>query len=186
MAETVSISSGIADRYASALFDLALEAGALEALEADIAALEAALGESADFRALISSPLYTRSQQADAMAALAPRMGLGTLTASTLGLMASKRRLFALPQLLAALRARIARERGEVSAEVVSARPLSAEQSAALAAALNASVGKEVRISASVDPALIGGLIVKLGSKMIDASVRSKLSALQNTMKEVG
>lgn len=186
MSEPASISSGIAQRYATALFEIAKDANALAALEADVDLLDAALAESADFRDVITSPVYSRAAQAKAMAALAPRMGLGTTTASTLGLMASKRRLFVLPYLVAGLRKLIADEKGEVTAEVVSASPLTEAQKQKLAAALKVSAGKDVKIDAAVDESLIGGLIVKLGSKMIDTSIRARLNALQNTMKEVG
>ncbi|MBK1635161.1 F0F1 ATP synthase subunit delta [Rhodovulum adriaticum] len=186
MSEPASISSGIAQRYATALFEIAKEAKDLATLEADVALLDAALAESADFRAMISSPVYTRDAQGRAVAALAPKMGLSAMTANTLGLMATKRRLFALPQLTAALRALIAEEKGEVTAEVVSASPLTEAQKQKLAAALKVSAGKDVKITAAVDESLIGGLIVKLGSKMIDTSIRARLNALQNTMKEVG
>ena len=120
------------------------------------------------------------------MAALAAKMGLSPLVSNTLALMANKRRLFVLPQLVANLRARIADAKGEVTAEVVSAAPLSEKQSAALAETLSGKFGKSVKLSATVDESLIGGLIVKVGSKMIDTSIRAKLASLQNAMKEVG
>ncbi|TCP63065.1 ATP synthase F1 subcomplex delta subunit [Rhodovulum bhavnagarense] len=186
MSEPASISSGIAQRYATALFEIAKEAKALAALENDVALLDAALAESEDFRVLISSPVYSREAQGKAITSLAPRIGLGATTANTLGLMATKRRLFVLPQLVAALRMLIAEEKGEITAEVVSASPLSEAQKQKLAAALKVSAGKDVKINAAVDESLIGGLIVKLGSKMIDTSIRARLNALQNTMKEVG
>ena len=113
-------------------------------------------------------------------------MGLGTTVTNTLRLMASNRRLFVVPSLLEQVRALIAAERGEVTAEVTSAKPLTKAQSEALAQTLKASVGKEVRIDATVDASLIGGLVVKVGSRMIDTSIRSKLANLQNVMKEVG
>lgn len=158
----------------------------LPAVEADIGALDAALRESADLRNLIGSPIYSRSEQGAAIGALAGRMGLSPVMANVLGLMAQKRRLFVLPQLLQALRARIDEARGEVSAEVVSAQPLSSEQQARLAATLSDRAGKSVRLHTRVDPSLIGGLIVRLGSRMIDTSIRAKLGQLQNMMKEVG
>jgi F-type H+-transporting ATPase subunit delta len=176
---------GIAHRYATALFELAREADAIPALEADVAALGDALSGSADFRTLISSPVISRDDQAQAIATLAGRMGLSTVAANTLQLMAAKRRLFVLPQLVAALRGLIADHKGEVTADVTAARPLSSEQSARLAETLKASVGKDVRINLSVDEGLIGGLVVKVGSKMIDTSIRAKLAQLQNAMKEV-
>ncbi len=185
MSETVSISAGIAARYATAVFELGREGKAIDALERETEALSAALAESADLRALIASPLYSREDQARAMEALAEKMGLSTLVRNTLALMAAKRRLFVLPQLVAELRRRIADERGEVTAEVRSARALTKAQSAKLAETLAKVAGKVVKINATVDESLIGGLVVKLGSRMIDASIAAKLSRLQNTMKEV-
>ncbi|WP_028028610.1 F0F1 ATP synthase subunit delta [Gemmobacter nectariphilus] len=186
MSEPASISQGIAARYAQALFDLSKEAKALKALEADTDALDAALKASADLRDMIASPVLTRDDQARAIAAVAAKMKLSDLAANTLALMASKRRLFVLPQLVADLRARIAEEKGEVTAEVASAVELTAEQAKALAETLKASVGKTVKLNTTVDESLIGGLVVKVGSKMIDTSIRSKLASLQNAMKEVG
>ncbi|MEY4983820.1 MAG: hypothetical protein RIR62_2086 [Pseudomonadota bacterium] len=186
MSEPASISSGIAARYATALFDLAKEEKALKALEADADALAAALAASADLKEMIASPVISRDDQAAAIAAIAKKMKLSGLTASTLALMAAKRRLFVLPQLVADLQARIATEKGEVTAEVTSAAALTADQAAKLAATLKAKVGKDVKLKTAVDEALIGGLVVKLGSTMIDTSIRSKLAALQNAMKEVG
>lgn len=186
MSEPASISTGIAGRYALAVFDLAREDGSLPAVEADIGALETALRDSADLRALIASPIYSRDEQGSAIMAIAQAMGLSPVTRNVLGLMAQKRRLFALPQVLEALRARIADARGEVSAEVVSAQPLSAEQQARLADTLSAQAGKAVRLQTRVDPSLIGGLVVRLGSRMIDTSIRAQLGQLQNMMKEVG
>lgn len=186
MSEPASISTGIAARYATAIFELAKEGKSLDALEGDIGTLETALNESADFRALIASPIYSRSEQANAVAAVAAKAGLGQVVSNTLALMASKRRLFVLPQLLRELRARIAEEKGEVTAEVTAARALTKAQEDKLAKTLKERVGKDVKISMSVDESLIGGLVVKVGSKMIDTSIRSKLAALQNTMKEVG
>ncbi|WP_420858712.1 F0F1 ATP synthase subunit delta [Marivivens marinus] len=186
MSEPASISSGIAQRYASAVFDLAKDSKGLKGLESDIDALSAALDGSDDLRALISSPLYSRDEQAGAMAALAKKMKLSGTTGNTLALLASKRRLFVLPQLLAALRDKLAEEKGEVTAEVISAKALTKTQSDKLSKTLAAQVGKTVKINATVDESLIGGLVVKVGSKMIDTSIRSKLNALQNTMKEVG
>lgn len=186
VSEPASISSGIAARYATALFDLAREEGGLQALEGDVDAIDAALADSADLRDLISSPLYSREDQGNAVTAIAAKMGLSPLTANTLGLMAAKRRLFVLPQLVSDLRARIAAAKGEVTAEVTAATALTGDQTAALAETLKARVGKEVKVKLAVDESLIGGLVVRLGSTMIDTSIKSKLAALQNAMKEVG
>ena len=186
MSEPASISSGIAARYAAAVFDLAKEEQALTALEADADALSAALDASEELRSVISSPVITREEQAKVMDAIASKLGVSALVANTLQLMASKRRLFVLPHLLADLAARIATEKGEVTAEVTSAAALSADQASKLAATLKARVGKDVKLKTAVDESLIGGLVVKLGSTMIDTSVKAKLAALQNAMKEVG
>ena len=186
MSEPSSLSTGIASRYATAVFELAKEAGDLAALERDVDALDAALKDSADFRSLIKSPVYSREALGKAITALGDKMGLGSTVANTLRLMAAKRRLFVLPQLVAVLRDRIADAKGEGTADVASARALSDAQLAKLADSLKASIGKDVKMNVTVDESLIGGLVVKVGSKMIDTSIRSKLSALQNTMKEVG
>ena len=186
MSEPVSISQGIAGRYAQALFELAKEENALKALEADADALAAAIAVSPELADMIASPVVPRAEQAAAMSAVAAKMGLSVLTANTLALMGSNRRLFVLPQLVANLKARIAEEKGEVTAEVTAATKLSAAQAKQLAETLKAKVGKTVKLNTTVDESLIGGLIVKLGSTMIDTSVKSKLAALQNAMKEVG
>ena len=190
MSESASISSGIARRYATAVFELAREgsggeAGSLDALERDIDAIDAALASSADLRDLIASPLYARDAMERAIAAIGAKMGLSDLSARTLAVMAQKRRLFVLPQLTAALREMIADARGEVVAEVTSAAPLSPAQAAALTDTLKARVGKGIRLRASVDESLIGGLVVRVGSKMIDTSVKARLAGLRNAMKEV-
>ena len=186
MSEPASISLGIASRYASALFELAKDDKALKALEADTTALSKALVASSDLRAMIASPVISREDQGRAIAAIAGKMGLGALMSNTLALMAAKRRLFVLPELLTALADLIAAEKGEVTAEVTASRALTAAQSKKLAETLKARVGKTVKLKTTVDESLIGGLVVKLGSTMIDTSVKAKLAALQNAMKEVG
>jgi len=186
VSEPASISTGIAARYATAIFELAKEDNTLAALEADVDSLDASLEGSADFRALISSPVYSREQQATAVTAIAKAAGLSQIVANLLALMAGNRRLFVLPQLVRELRARIAAEKGEITAEVTAAKALTKAQEDKLAKTLKARVGKDVKISMAVDESLIGGLVVKVGSRMIDTSIRSKLAALQNSMKEVG
>ncbi|WP_323036141.1 F0F1 ATP synthase subunit delta [Pararhodobacter sp.] len=186
MSEPASISSGIAKRYATAVFDLAKESGALAALEADVDKMESALNTSPDLRAVLTSPVHTRDDMGKAIIALADKMKLSPNTRGVLGMMAQNRRLFALPHLCATLRSMIADEKGEVTAEVTSASVLTKAQADALAASLKARIGKTVKLNVAVDEKLIGGLIVKVGSKMIDTSIRSRLAALQNTMKEVG
>lgn len=186
MANASSFTSGIAGRYATALFELVKDQGALDALSSDIDGLRTALEASDDLQGLIRSPVYSREEQRGAITALAERMGLSSLTRNTLGLMAAKRRLFVLPAMLDQLAALIAAHRGEITAEVTAAQPLSDAQSAALSQALKASYGKDVIVKTAIDPSLIGGLVVKVGSKMIDTSIRAKLNTLQNAMKEVG
>ena len=186
MSETASISTGIASRYAAAVFELAKDGKALGALEKDVDALDAARSASADLRGMIASPMVSRDDQGRAISAVSAKMGLSTLVANTLSLMATKRRLFVLPNLLTELRNRIATEKGEVTAEVVSATPLTAAQTKTLIATLKKRVGKDVKLKTTVDESLIGGLVVKLGSMMIDTSIRAKLAALKNAMKEVG
>ena len=186
MSDSASISSGIAARYATAVFELAKDGNELDRLEQDIDALDAALADSSDFRSLIHSPIYSRDAQGAAIAAIAEKMGVSNTVSNTLKLMASKRRLFVLPQVVAALRNLIADEKGEVTADVRAAAALSDEQQNSLAATLKKSVGNDVKMHVTVDEGLIGGLVVKVGSRMIDTSIRSKLAALQNTMKEVG
>ncbi len=186
MSEPASISLGIATRYATALFELAKESGALTALESDIAGLGDAMAASDDLRAMIASPVVSRDDQSNAIAAIGVKLGVSELMANTLALMAGKRRLFVLPQLLANLADQIAAEKGEVTAEVSAARALTAAQSKKLAETLKVRVGKTVKLKTTVDESLIGGLVVKLGSTMIDTSVKAKLEALQNAMKEVG
>ena len=186
MTASSSLTSSAAGRYATALFELAKDEGSLEATETDLKALEAALEESADLRHLIQSPIHSRDQQARALGAVAEKMGLGTLTKNVLGLMASKRRIFALPKLIEIFAALMAEHRGEVTADVTSAKALTDAQTEKLVAELKSSVGRDVNLNVTVDESIIGGLIVKVGSKMIDTSIRSQLASLQNVMKEVG
>ena len=186
MSESSSLSASAAGRYATALFDLAIEADALDAVETDIEGLASALEESADLATLIASPLYGRDEQGRAMAAVADALGIGTLVKNVVGLMASKRRLFALPAMIRDFRTLLAEHRGEITAEVTAARPLSDAQREALHERLSKAVGRDVKIHLTVDEGIIGGLIVRMGSKMIDTSIRSKLDTLQSRMKEAG
>lgn len=186
MPASTSITAGAAGRYATALFELALEADALDQVAAGLDALDAALADSPELGQLIRNPVYTRAEQGAAMAAIADKMELGALVKNVVGLMATKRRLFALPQMIATFRAMLADHRGEVTAEVTAARALSAAQKKALAAKIKDATGRDVKLDVTIDKALIGGLVVKVGSKMVDTSIRSKLATLQNAMKEVG
>ena len=186
MSEPASISSGIAARYATAIFEIAKETKRLPKLETSVDELAAALEASDDLRDMIASPVIGRAEQGKAIAAIAAHLKLVPALSRGLGLMAQNRRLFAIPQLIAHLRGLLAEHKGEVNADVTSAKALTKAQSDKLAKTLKARVGKDVKINATVDESLIGGLIVKVGSKMIDTSIRSKLSSLQSSMKEVG
>jgi len=186
VSEPASISYGIADRYATAIFDLCLESGTVTDLEKNIDDMQAALGISPELTDMITSPIVSRADQEAAITAIGKKLNLSAPFANGLALMAQKRRLFVLPQLLRQLAERLADHKGEVTAEVTSAVPLSAAQSKKLAETLTAQVGKTVNVNATVDEGLIGGLVVKVGSKMIDTSVRARLNSLQNAMKEVG
>lgn len=186
MSEPASISSGIAERYAAAVFSLAKEDNQLPTLENDVDALDAALSDSSELRAMVTSPVYSRADQQAAITAVANKMNLSATLANTLALMGSKRRLFVLPQMIMQLRAMMADEKGEVTAEIRTAQPLSDAQSDKLAKTLAKQVGKSVKIQTTVDESLIGGLVVKVGSRMIDTSIAAKLANLQNAMKEVG
>ncbi|GAA6199354.1 F0F1 ATP synthase subunit delta [Aquicoccus sp. SU-CL01552] len=186
VSEPASISAGIAERYATAIFEIAKENNDLAGLESGLNDLAAALDESAELRDLMASPIYSRAEQEAAITAVAEKMGIAEVLRKSLALMAQKRRLFVVPQLIAALRGLIAEARGEVTAEVVSAKALTKAQTEKLAKTLAARVGKTVNVNATVDESLIGGLVVKVGSKMIDTSIRSRLDSLQNAMKEVG
>jgi len=186
VANSVSMSQSIAGRYAQAVFDIVKDDGGLDDLARQTDDLIAALDDSDDLRNLIASPIYTRDQQSRAIAALADKMGLSKTLSNTLKLMAQNRRLFVLPQLLGQLQRLIAVERGEVTADVTSAVALSDDQQKRLRDTLAEKSGKTVKLNTRVDESLIGGMIVKLGSQMVDSSVRSKLASLQNAMKEVG
>jgi F-type H+-transporting ATPase subunit delta len=186
VASSASLTSGVSGRYATAIFEIAREAKSLDRLEADVAAVEAALAESPELREMLASPVFTREDQGRAIAAIAAKMELGSTLANTLGLMAQNRRLFVVPGLIEQLKALISDERGEVTAEVTTAKTLTEDQTEALARTLKASVGKDVRLEISVDESLIGGLVVKVGSRMIDTSIKARLANLQNAMKEVG
>ena len=186
MSEQASTSKGIAKRYATALFDLADEMDDISTLEKNVNTLKQSINESTDLNSLISSPIYTRDQQKDAIIAVATKLGLSGVMTNTLSLMAEKRRLFVVPTFLAVLNDLIAASKNEITAEVVSAKSLSKSQVEKLTKSLKKNFGKDVKINASIDQALIGGMIVKVGSRMIDTTIQAKLNSLQNIMKEVG
>ena len=186
MTDRTSSVSGVAERYASALFDLAREASAIETAEADLDAIGGLIDGNSEFRRLVASPVFSAEEQQRAVGAVADRMGVTPLIGNFLRLVARNRRLFALPGIIRGFRAMAARQRGEVTAEVASAHPLSDDQVAALKAALREKLGKDVALNTRVDPALLGGLVVRVGSRMIDTSLRTRLMTVKTQLKEVG
>lgn len=184
MSDSSASLAGIAGRYATALFELAEEGGSLDQVEGWLAQLKEALGASDDLAALIRSPIVSRDEQGAAMAAICDKMGIGAPVSAMIGLMAQKRRLFTLPDVIDVFNQLLADKRGIVPAEIRSATPLSDAQRAALEETIKKSVGADIALDVTVDESLIGGLVVKVGSKMIDTSIASKLSALQTAMKE--
>jgi len=178
--------SDLAGRYASALLDLADEQKALDQVSGDLQTLRSMIGDSEDLRRLLNSPVITREEQRRAMTALMEKAGISQLTRRFVLVVANNHRLFALPAMIEGYLAELARRRGEITAEVTSARNLSDAQQSALLDALRSAVGSKVQLDLKVDPALIGGLVVKVGSRMIDSSLRSKLQRLQLAMKGVG
>lgn len=181
-----SETQGLAARYALALYELADEGKVLDDVAADLTALRQLLTESADFTRLIRSPVLTRDEQGKGILAVAGKAGAHALTSKFLGVLAANRRLFALPRMIDAFLAELARRRGEVAAEVTSAVPLSEAEVEAVNEALRKVVGQKVSVALAVDPSLIGGLIVRVGSRMIDSSLRTKLQRLQLAMKGIG
>ncbi|RIA43718.1 ATP synthase F1 subcomplex delta subunit [Hephaestia caeni] len=177
------IQASLAGRYATALFALARDARTIDKVESSLAAISAALAESPDFKALTTSPLVSRADAGKAVAAAAKAMKLDGTTANFLGVLAANRRLAQLPAIIRAFRTLAAHHRGETTAEVASAHPLSAAQVDALKAALRQRLGRDVAVDLSVDPALLGGLKVRIGSQMIDSSIRTRLNSLAYAMK---
>ena len=183
-ASTTPIVSGAAQRYAEALFDLALEQNALETVESDLKSLGRAAAGSADFRTFLTSPVYDAGDKAKAIAAIAERAGVSALTRNFLGVVAANRRLFLLEGMMTAFARRLSEHRGEVSAEAIAAAPLNDEQTKRLRGEIERVIGKAVNLSVRVDKDLLGGMIVKVGSKMIDSSLKTKLNRLKSVMKE--
>jgi F-type H+-transporting ATPase subunit delta len=177
---------GLAERYATALLDLADARKELDEVAADLRSLTALIDESADLRRLIRSPVLKRDAQGQAVAALAERAGLSLLTRNFLGLLARNRRLFALPAMIRSFLATLARRRGEITAEVVAAEALTPAQHESLSEQLRKSAGQKVTIELRIDPTLLGGLVVKIGSRLVDASLKSKLHRLEMAMKGIG
>jgi F-type H+-transporting ATPase subunit delta len=181
------IVSGMAGRYATALFELALEAKSVDAVKADLDRFDAMLSESPDLQRLVRSPVFGAEEQTKALAAVLEKAGITGLAANFLKLVASNRRLFAARDMVKAFRTLVARWKGEVSAEVTVAEKLAENHLEALKGALKSVTGgKAVDLNVKVDPTIIGGLVVKLGSRMVDSSLRSKLNAIKHAMKEAG
>jgi F-type H+-transporting ATPase subunit delta len=177
------IRASLAGRYASALFDLARDQRQIESVGKSLDALGQALLDSRDFNELVTSPLVSREEAGKAFAALAPQLGLDPLTANFVGVLARNGRKGELRNVIRAYRRLAAEHRGETTAEVVSARPLNDDQLAALRQQLRTRAGRDVTIDATVDPTILGGIVVKLGSQQIDASIRTKLNRLAQAMK---
>jgi F-type H+-transporting ATPase subunit delta len=180
---SAGIQASLAGRYASALFELASEAGTVSAVEGDLDKLDAALSESADLRALTTNPEIGRKAAGAAMDAVAGLLGLSDLTKNFLGVLAENRRLRSLKDMIRAFRTIAAAQRGEVGAEVASAHALTDAQLDQLKAKLTAREGRTVKLSTRVDPDLLGGLVVTIGSKRIDGSIRTRLNSLAQAMK---
>jgi F-type H+-transporting ATPase subunit delta len=177
------IRATLAGRYASALFDLARDDRQIDAVGRSLDALNQALVDSKDFAELVASPLVSREEAGKSFAALAPRLGLDAITANFLGVLARNGRKSQLQGVIRAFRRLSAEHRGETTADVITARPLNDDQIIELKQQLRARAGRDVNIDSQVDPAILGGIIVKLGSQQIDASIRTKLNRLAQAMK---
>jgi F-type H+-transporting ATPase subunit delta len=177
------IKASLQGRYASALFDLASENGTVTAVEADLDRVEQAIRESDEFGALIRNPQVSRTDAAKIMDAIAPLLGLSDLTKKFMGVLAENRRLFALPEIIRAFHSIAAAQRGEATAQVTSAHPLDEGQIEQLRQKLEAREGRNVKVRTSVDADLLGGLVVTIGSKRIDSSIRTRLNSLAQAMK---
>ena len=186
MAAEADTVSGVAGRYATALFELALEANALDQIAADLDLFNQALDASPDLARLVKSPVFSAEEQGRALDAVLAKLKIAGLTRNFLLLAAKNRRLFAVPGMIGAYRAMLARHRGETSATVTAAAKLTEAQVTALKQALKAALGKDVLLEERIDASLLGGLVVKVGSRMIDSSLRTRLNSLKVAMKEVG
>jgi F-type H+-transporting ATPase subunit delta len=176
----------MAGRYATALFELALETNAIDSVLTDLQKFDTLLAESADLTRLVRSPVFSADVQLKALSAVLDKAGIGGVAAQFLKVVAVNRRLFAVRDVIKAYAALVARHKGEVTAQVTVAEPLSDAHRGEIKNTLNAVTGKDVRVDVKVDPSIIGGLVVKLGSRMVDSSLRTKLNALKHAMKEVG
>jgi F-type H+-transporting ATPase subunit delta len=176
--------SSTAGRYASALFELASETNAIDAVKADLDRFDALVAESPDLLRLVRSPVFSADEQLQALSAVLERAGIGGLTAKFLKLVTANRRLFAVRDMVKAFGALVADNKGQATAEVTVAEPLKDDHTVALRNALKAVSGKDIDLAIKVDPSIIGGLVVKLGSRMVDTSLRTKLNAIRHAMKE--
>jgi F-type H+-transporting ATPase subunit delta len=173
----------LAGRYATALFELAMEERSVDTVAQDLAALKAMLAESPDLTRLVKAPVFSADEQRAGMDAVLRRMEAAPLTTRFVLTLARKRRLFALSDIIRAFDELVGRQKGEVDAEASAARPLSEAETNELKAALKSKLGREARLSTKVDPSLLGGLVVKVGSRMIDSSLRTKLEGLRSAMR---
>ncbi len=178
-----NVQASLPGRYATALFELARDGKTLDAVEKSLSALSAALSASPELRALTTNPLIRRTEATQAMAAVSKALKLDGLTAKMLGVLAHNRRLDQISGVISAFGALLAAHRGETTADVVSAHPLSTAQVTALKSQLKAKIGREVAVNLKVNPEILGGLTVKIGSQMIDSSIRTRLNALTTIMK---
>lgn len=176
--------SGMAGRYATALFELADAANSLDATAADLGGIASLINESDDLRRLVLSPVFGADDQARAFAAVLEKGGIKGLVANFVGLVIQNRRLFALPDMIRGFNGLLAVKRGEVTADVTSAHPLNDAQIQSLKASLKTATGRDVQLNTNVDASLLGGLVVKVGSRMIDSSLKTKLTSLKLAMKE--
>jgi F-type H+-transporting ATPase subunit delta len=178
--------SGVSGRYATALFELARDGKSIDAIKADLDKFDALLNESADLKRLVLSPVFTADAQSKALSAVLDKAGITGISANFLKVLTANRRLFAVADVIGAFNALVAKFRGEASADVTVAEALSEKNLDALKAALKAVSGKDVTLNVKVDPSIIGGLVVKLGSRMVDSSLRTKLNSIKHAMKEAG
>lgn len=184
MAGENGIVSGMAGRYATALFELALEGKAVEQVQADLKSFEALIAQSPDLARLVRSPVFSADEQAKALAAVLDKAGIKGIAANFLRVVTSNRRLFAAREMIRGFNALVARHKGEVTAQVTVAEALNDARMKDIRDALKQVTGKDVQVDVTVDPSIIGGLKVKLGSRMVDASLRTKLNSIKFAMKE--
>lgn len=186
MADNSQLISGVAERYASSLYELAVQAKTLDAVAKDLSRFQALIDGSEDLQRLIKSPVFSAEEQSRSISALIDKAGIDGLVASFFKVVARNRRVFAIPAIVRAFGEIVARERGEVTADVITAHKLSAAREKELKLALAGVTGKTVTLNITVDASLLGGLIVKIGSRQVDTSLRTKLSTLKLALKEVG